>query len=103
LGFQKTFSSKEKGFCMAKKTAKKAEKEKDLDIFQSNLVSRHELLNAEERSELMKKLNIKLKQLPRMKRDDAGVDKLEAKRGDVVRIVRKSLSAGEYYYYRVVV
>jgi DNA-directed RNA polymerase subunit H len=86
-----------------KKTVKKVEKDKDIDIFQSNLVSKHELLNAEERSELMKRLNIKLKQLPRMKRDDSGVAKLNAKRGDVVRIVRKSLSAGEYYYYRVVV
>jgi DNA-directed RNA polymerase subunit H len=89
---------------MVKKTSKaKAEKDKDIDIFQNSLVPKHELLNSEERSELLKKFNIKLKQLPRMKRDDAGVAKLDAKRGDVVRITRRSPVAGEYYYYRVVV
>ena len=87
----------------AAKTKKEKEEEKEFDIFQSSLVPKHELLNDEEKAELMKKLNIKLKQLPRIKRNDVAAKILNAKRSDIVRITRKSPTAGEYYYYRVVV
>jgi len=87
---------------MASKKEKK-EEEKEFDIFQSSLVPKHELLNDEEKAELMKKLNIKLKQLPRIRRNDMAAKILNAKRGDIIRITRKSPVAGEYYYYRVVV
>ena len=88
---------------MAKKTAKvKIEKEKDLDIFQSGVVPKHELVNPEERSDLLKRLNIKPKQLPRIKRNDIAARVLNAKKGDIIRIIRRSPVAGEYYYYRVV-
>ena len=38
-------------------TKKEKEEEKHLDIFQSHLVPKHEPLNAEEKAELLKKLN----------------------------------------------
>jgi DNA-directed RNA polymerase subunit H (RpoH/RPB5) len=76
--------------------------EKEIDVFQSSLVPKHEIVNAEEKEELLKKLSIRLKQLPRMKRSDAIAKILGAKRGDVVRIARNSQVASEYYYYRVV-
>ena len=85
---------------------KKAEKEKDektLDIFQSELVPKHQLLNQEEKSELLKKYNITVKQLPRIKEEDAAVSLLNAKKGDIIKIERRSQAAGEYFYYRVVV
>jgi DNA-directed RNA polymerase subunit H (RpoH/RPB5) len=86
--------------------SKKTEKEKDekqVDIFQSGLVPKHELLDQEEKAELLKKYNISLKQLPRIKHEDAAVKMLNAKRGDIVRVVRRSPVAGEYNYFRVVV
>ena len=85
------------------KKSDKEKQEKEIDIFQSNLVPRHELLNQEEKSELLKKYNISLKQLPRIKGDDSAVKLLSAKHGDIVKIIRRSYVAGEYNYYRVVV
>lgn len=81
-------------------TTKKEEKE--IDIFQSNLVPKHEILSGEEKAEMLKRLNVSLKQLPRIKDDDPVVKILQAKHGDVIKITRKSLVAGEYNHYRVV-
>lgn len=77
--------------------------EKDIDIFQSNLVPKHEILGGEEKAELLKKLNVSLRQLPRIKDDDPVVKTLKGTRGDVIKVTRKSAAAGEYFYYRVVV
>ena len=82
---------------------KEKEEEKHLDIFQSNFVPKHEPLNAEEKSELLKKLNITTKQLPHIKSDDPAVKAYNLKRGDIVKISRKSLVASEYFYYRAVI
>lgn len=79
------------------------EKETDVDIFQSDLVPRHEILSGEEKAELLEKLNVSLGQLPKMREEDSVVKILGAKKGDIVRVMRKSTVAGEYYYYRVVV
>ena len=86
--------------------ASKKDKEKDekeIDIFQNYLVPKQEMLNPEEKAELLKKFNITPKQLPRIKQEDAALKLLSAKKGDVVRIARRSQVAGEYYYYRIVV
>ena len=80
----------------------KKKDESDIDIFQSNLVPKHEILNGEDKAEMLKRLNVSLKQLPRIKEDDPIVKILQAKHGDVLKITRKSLVAGEYNYYRVV-
>ena len=67
------------------------------------LVPKHEILGGEEKAELLKKLNVSLKQLPRIKEDDPVIKMIQGKHGDVVKITRKSMVAGEYNYYRVVV
>jgi len=87
---------------MASKPKDKEEK-KHINIFESSIVPKHVILTADEKSELMKSLNITPKQLPRIKEDDAAVEEIGAKKGDVLKIIRKSQSAGEYVYYRVVV
>lgn len=76
--------------------------EKEIDIFQSSLVPKHEILNGEEKAELMRHLNVSPKQLPRIKDEDPVIKLLQGKKGDVVKITRKSYVAGEYHYYRVV-
>ena len=82
--------------------ATKKKDENEIDIFKSNLVPKHEILNGEDKAEMLKRLNVSLKQLPRIKDDDPVVKILQAKHGDVIKISRKSLVAGEYTYYRVV-
>jgi DNA-directed RNA polymerase subunit H len=66
-------------------------------------VPKHAVLAADEKAEFMKKFNITPKQLPRIKEDDAAVEAIGAKKGDIVKITRNSPVAGEYIYYRVVV
>ena len=80
--------------------AKKEEVE--IDIFQSNLVPKHQILSGDEKAALLKNLNVSPKQLPRVKDDDPVIKLLQGKKGDVVKITRKSQSAGEYHYYRIV-
>jgi DNA-directed RNA polymerase subunit H (RpoH/RPB5) len=77
--------------------------EEIIDIFQSDLVPEHVVLGPAEKEELIKKFNISLKQLPRIKKDDPVVALLKAEKGDVIRIKRNDPITGEYYYYRVVV
>ena len=64
---------------------------------------KHILLNDTEKDVLLKKYGIVLRQLPRMIASDPMVKLLDAKVGDVVKIIRKSETAGETDYYRVVV
>ena len=87
---------------MATKTKEKEEK-KHINIFESALVPKHITLSADEKAELMKRLNITPKQLPRIKEEDPAVEAIGAKKGDILKITRNSMVAGEYIYYRVVV
>ena len=41
--------------------------------------------------------------MPRIKVNDPAIKHLNPKPGDVVKIIRRSITAGEYVYYRVVV
>jgi len=83
---------------MAEKKQKQ-EKEEDIDIFQSQLVPKHEILSEEEKVKLLKELNATTRELPKIKEDDPVIKRLGAKHGDVVRIARNSPTAGKYYYY----
>ncbi len=72
-------------------------------IFEHNLVPEHVLLSDEEKKALLKKYRIKISQLPRIFTTDPAVKELGAKKGDVIKILRKSEVAGTVEYYRVVV
>lgn len=76
---------------------------KEFDITKHDMVPKHDLLGEKERDEVMKKFGITLRQLPRIVDSDPMVKILNAKIGDVVKITRKSETAGEAEYYRVVI
>lgn len=76
---------------------------KELDIAKHELVPKHELLGEKEKEEVLKEYGITLRQLPRILVTDAMVKNLNAKIGDVIKIMRKSQTAGESIYYRVVI
>jgi DNA-directed RNA polymerase subunit H (RpoH/RPB5) len=84
-----------------KKEAKEAPAE-EVDIFQSSLVPKHEILSEDERRDLLSRLKIEEKQLPRIKPGDPAAKKLGAKKGDILRISRKSPTSGDYQYFRLV-
>jgi DNA-directed RNA polymerase subunit H len=76
---------------------------KELDILKHELVPKHKILNEKEREELFKKYGINIRQLPRISGSDPVIKLINGQLGDVVEIIRKSLTAGETVYYRVVV
>ncbi|MDI9646215.1 MAG: DNA-directed RNA polymerase subunit H [Archaeoglobales archaeon] len=67
------------------------------------LVPKHEILSKEEAEELLKILGISKEQLPKIKASDPIVVEIGAKPGDIIKITRKSLTAGKSVFYRLVV
>ena len=76
---------------------------KEIDISKHELAPKHTILNEKEKEEVLDKFKITLRQLPRISDTDAQIKILSGKPGDVVRIIRKSQTAGEMIYYRVVI
>jgi DNA-directed RNA polymerase subunit H (RpoH/RPB5) len=76
---------------------------KELDITKHESVPKHILLNEKEKEEMLKNFGISLKQIPRIPSSDPIVMAFNGKPGDVVKIIRRSQTAGETIYYRVIV
>lgn len=74
-----------------------------VNILDHKLVPRHEVLPAKEKKELLENLGITKEQLPQILESDPAVKKIEAKKGDVLKIARNSPISGETMYYRLVV
>lgn len=66
------------------------------------LIPKHEKTTAKEKKQLLEKYNISIKQLPRISKKDAAIEHLSVNDGDVLKITRKSKTAGETVFYRVV-
>ncbi|MEM2635167.1 MAG: DNA-directed RNA polymerase subunit H, partial [Nitrososphaerales archaeon] len=63
-------------------------------------VPKHILLTHEEAEQVLKKYNAKPEQFPYILDTDPVVRELGAKPGDLIKIIRKSQTAGETVYYR---
>ena len=75
----------------------------EIDIFRHVLVPKARILKKEEVDELLKKYHTTKFNLPKILSKDPMCKELGAKAGDVLEIKRKSPTAGESIYYRVVV
>ena len=64
---------------------------------------KHEILSKEESEQVLKKFNVRTNQLPYIMSNDKGLEDLDVRPGDILRITRKSPTAGESVYYRYVV
>ena len=73
------------------------------DNTKHSLVSKHSKLSDKEKKELFEEYSIDLLNLPRIRSTDAALSLLGAEEGDVIKIVRASLTAGETKFYRRVV
>ena len=73
------------------------------NIFDHEFVPKHEILTAEERKKLLAEYKVNPYQLPEIKASDPAITAIGARPGDIVRIVRKSPTAGKYIAYRYVV
>jgi DNA-directed RNA polymerase subunit H len=72
------------------------------DILKHKLVPDHTILSKTEMNKILKQLNIHQEQLPKIKSDDPVVKDIGAKPGDILKITRKSHTAGKFVTYRLV-
>ena len=84
---------------------KKQDKEKKLsyDVFAHELVPKHILLSEMEAKQVLGRYHIRPFQLPYVKVTDPAVRSIGAKPGDIVKVIRRSQTAGESDFYRYVV
>jgi DNA-directed RNA polymerase subunit H len=73
------------------------------DIFEHALVPFHEILTEKEKNQLLAQFKVKPYQMPQVKSGDPAVKAIGAKPGDILKITRKSVTAGEHITYRYVV
>jgi DNA-directed RNA polymerase subunit H len=64
---------------------------------------KHEILPKDLAEEVLQKFNARPSQLPYITTTDKGIEDLDVRPGDIIKITRKSPTAGESVYYRYVV
>ncbi len=70
------------------------------EVTKHELVPKHAKLSEKETKELFEKYAIDLPNLPRIFKTDPAILHLDVKDGDIVKISRKSPTAGETTFYR---
>ena len=78
-----------------------------IDIQQHDLVPKHEVISESEKELLQKNSDFNINDLPKIKITDSVVKELSKESdisvGDVLRITRKSKTAGEFISYRIII
>ena len=66
------------------------------------LTPKHTKIGEKEKAQLFENYHVTSKEMPKILKTDSAIKELEPKPGDVIKITRKSPTAGESYFYRVV-
>ena len=78
-----------------------------VDIQNHNLVPKHEVISDSEKKLLQQNSDFNINDLPKIKITDPVVKELskesDVSAGDVLRITRKSKTAGEFISYRIII
>lgn len=75
----------------------------NIKLLNHNSVPLHEIMNEEEINTLLQKYSINKEQLPKILINDPIIIEIGAKIGDIIKITRKSQTAEESIYYRLVI
>ncbi len=76
---------------------------KNLNVLKHEMVPEHVVMSEEEVHALLAQYNIELKQLPKILVTDPACKEIGATKDDVVKIVRRSLTADEAVTFRLVI
>ncbi len=74
-----------------------------VETIKHELVPKHEILSDDGKNDVLSMFKVTDKQLPKILISDPVVEMIGAKPGNVLRITRRSPTAGEAVYYRIVV
>ncbi len=66
------------------------------------LIPKHEIVPEESINEVLERFGVSREQLPQISRTDPVLEDIGAKRGDIIRISRGSLTAGKTVFFRIV-
>lgn len=77
--------------------------ENEFNVLTHDLVPKHVVIDEAERKVLLEKFNIIPEQLPKILKNDPAVKQIGAEEGDILKITRKSPTAGTTLYYRLVI
>ncbi|MHA1873293.1 MAG: DNA-directed RNA polymerase subunit H [Candidatus Heimdallarchaeaceae archaeon] len=72
-------------------------------MIKHKLVPKHTILTEEEAKKVLQKFNILPMQLPKIHKKDPAISHLEPKKGDIIKIERKSPTNIKSIYYRIVI
>ena len=95
-----------KAVTVKRKTTRKTAPAADEPLFdprQHVLVPKHEKLSDKDAKELFERYHTTLKEMPKISSQDPALTGMAVKQGDIIRITRKSYTAGETVFYRGVV
>ena len=71
-------------------------------ILEHILVPKHEILSKTQAEKLLKEKGLSENLLPGIWKEDPVIKAIKAKKGDIIKITRDSITAGESVYYRIV-
>lgn len=66
------------------------------------LVPKHEILSKTQAEKILKETGLTESQLPGISKEDPVIEAIKAKKGDIIKITRESMTAGKSDYYRIV-
>lgn len=73
------------------------------DVTTHNLVPKHVKISDSEKEKFLQDHVLATRQLPKILRTDPAIVHLKAQAGDIIKVERKSITAGQSHYFRVVV
>ena len=67
------------------------------------LIPKHSKLSEKDKKKLFERYNVGYKELPKILKTDSAIAHLDVKSGDIIKIERKSPTAGKSIFYRGVI